>query len=287
MTSSSSFPPEVPSKKPQTELTAFEQVKLSQYEAKPGAIVEARAILEGIKSEMDLTLTDELVLTAAKILGAFGKVRIPKDGSGNLSAAWLATEALINSGKNPAPNFDAMLSNILGVSEKKETAPLMEVDKIREEIARLEQEVMMPLPEKPQDPNDREAILEYRKQLVSRHLKEVMSKNFGFYSTINFESFDTVLQRIIAGGSAVPGFNILHKSLLKSLSDGGSEVNRSFARVTDHQFEELINTIAESKLPIAEETYDEKRMRPVDKSHVAIDATAAKAITRLYTKLEN
>ncbi len=114
----------------QSELTLDEQKRVAAFKPNEDLIEEARDLLMDACREIGLPAPDEdVVVQAAKIIGALGKDRIPQDIDGKPHKLWLLTEGYINAGKDPAPIHEAALSFLLSG-----TTPKTEAEKTEQQI---------------------------------------------------------------------------------------------------------------------------------------------------------
>jgi|GEM_PF-2355867 len=170
-----------------------------------------------------------------------------------------------------------------GINESAPETP----EAIKKRITELEERAVMPLPQKPEDENDPEQMLNYRKQLAKRHIRERLGKRHDVYSAGNMENLYEVMMTIV--DSKHVDFRKLYDQVAKKLTEGGAQVDGWLTGVKDGQLEDVINIIAASEVPIHEETAKERYLHaqnsPELRGYVAKDLTAEYEIYDLYQKL--
>lgn len=257
----------------------------------------------------------EVIEMAAQIYGALGENRIPKAVEGGVHKLWLLTEAYINTGRDPSEIHQAAMGMLLfGETQGTESRGIESLlqanrdiisfslgnqgaaavkespDDIRKKIQELEKLAEMPLPPKPKEGADAEEMNSYRKQLVTRHLRERLSRKGGQYCAINMENLYEVLLMIIEN---VPfeSMSKLHKEISEKIVPAGAKVDGWLSRVSQEQFDQMVEIIAASGLPINEETRHEKFVRamksPYYQNYVAKDVTIENEISDLHRKLRD
>jgi molybdopterin converting factor small subunit len=170
------------------------------------------------------------------------------------------------------------------------------VKKIREtqeKIEELEKAAIMPFPQKPEDENDLEKMREYRKQLVRRH---VMERFTGFdygYLAKNGENLWEILRMICAGdindNEYFQKLSALYKKLSGNLIKSGlTDFNfeGTAGPFNENHLKIIIDTIAESDIPIHEKTYRERYLHSQKIDYVPKDATVEYQIDKLKRELE-
>jgi hypothetical protein len=245
----------------------------------------ARVVLTDACAKVGLPAPDEAVVEqTAKIIGALGEERVPRDLDGGPHKLWLLTEGFINAGKDPSPIHEAALSSLLdGKPEARTNSP----EAINKKIGELEAKAVMPAPKKPEDTATPEQIMEYRSQLATRHIRERLGKRHGVYSAGNMENLYEVMMTI--ADSQHPDFNKLYDDVALKLTMGGAQVDRWLTNVKEAQLKDITEIIATSKVPIREETSKERYLHaqqsPELRDYVARDLTIEYEISDLYQQL--
>jgi molybdopterin converting factor small subunit len=167
------------------------------------------------------------------------------------------------------------------------------IREIKEKIEELEKAAIMPSPQKLEDESDLEKMREYRKQLVRRHVMERFSGFDYGYLAKNGENLWEILRMICAGdindNEYFQKLSALYKKLRGNLIKSGltdSDFEGLAGPFNENHLKIIIDTIAESDIPIHEKTYGERYLHSQKIDYVPKDATVEYQIDKLKKKLE-
>ena len=259
-----------------SELTKAEIKLVNSYSPDQDLIDRVRNILIHASYKVHISHpTEDVVLKAAQIMGALGDKRITKTNDGEIGY-WLLTEAYLNTGKDPSTIFHHLLMSALEGGSSSESP---RVEAIKAKILELEKQERLPVPAKPENEADPEAMKQYRLQLVSRHLKERLGQRNGLYSAGNMESLYEIM--MMMADSSHPDFKKLYDQVAKKLTAGGAQVERYLCKLKENQLTEMAQLVADSSVPIKPETTKESMGYPAE------DLCISTQIYDLYQQLSD